>query len=138
MRTASHLLAFRDWIAERAAARTDRRVVNATGAGVLMGTHILQQSATSTLASSRALDAAAIGVALRQAHARGVAPGALSPLLASATSVVAGADDAIVARWRTFTGDTIPADAIRGALASTEQRAWALGANAFRQLLEAS
>jgi hypothetical protein len=138
VRTASHLLAFRDWVAERASARTDRRIVNATGAGLLMGRHIHQQSATSTLASSPALDSAAIAVALRQAHARGVAPGALSPLLASATSVVAGADEATVARWRAFTEDTIPADAIRAALASTEQRAWVLGANAFRQLLEAS
>jgi hypothetical protein len=42
--TAPHLIEFRNWIAARAAEASDRRTVNATGAGILCGTHIEQST----------------------------------------------------------------------------------------------
>jgi hypothetical protein len=41
--SAEHLLAFRDWIREVAAAHAEVRFANATDAGVLHGSHIIQQ-----------------------------------------------------------------------------------------------
>lgn len=138
VRTAPHLLSFRDWIVERAIERTDRVFVNATGAGLLTGGPIRQGSAVRTLHPTPAFEPDAIARALRTAHAAGLTPNAVSPLLASATSVVAGADEALIQRWRTFTDGTVSRDAIRAALASPEQQAWALGASAYRRLMEAS
>jgi hypothetical protein len=138
VRTAPHLVAFRDWIVERATERTDRRFVNATGAGLLAGGPIRQQSACATLGRLPAIPAETIARDLRTAHAAGTTPGVLTPLFAAATAVVAGADEGLVQRWRTFTDDTVSRDAIRAALASREQQAWALGASAYRRLMEAS
>jgi hypothetical protein len=138
VKTAPHLLAFRDWIVERAIERTDRVFINATGAGLLAGGPIRQWSAVRTLQPKPVFAPDAIARDLRAAHAAGITPNAISPLLAAATSVVAGADEAVIRRWRTFTDETVSRDAIRAALASPEQHAWALGASAYRRLMEAS
>jgi hypothetical protein len=138
VRTAPHLVAFRDWIVERAIERTETVFINATGAGLLAGGPIRQWSAVRTLYPKPVFAPGAIARELRAAHAAGITPHAVSPLLAAATSVVAGADEALIRRWRTFTDGTVSRDAIRAALASNEQQAWALGASAYRRLTEAS
>lgn len=43
-RTAPHLVSFKDWIAEQALALAPLRIVNTTGAGILVGSHIEQRS----------------------------------------------------------------------------------------------
>jgi hypothetical protein len=140
-RTAPHLLAFRDWIAERAAVRVDRTIVNGTGAGLLMGPAIQQAVASSPLWSRPGIDRDLINETLRQAHGGGANLSTLSHLFAAATSIVAGppADrDPLIERWRAFADGTVTSEAIRAVLASPEQRSWALGAAAYRQLMEAS
>jgi hypothetical protein len=137
-RTAPHLLAFRDWILERAGRRTDRTVVNATGAGVLAGPSIRQQSAGDTLRAAPTLDADWTTRAFRSAHASGLVPGALAAVLASATGLISGTNDPLIERWRTFTDGLVSRDAVRVALTSPEQQAWALGLMAYQALMEAS
>src|SRR5205823_2866428 len=68
VRTAPHLLSFRDWIVERAGAFPGRRIVNATGAGLLSGRCIEQQRASAVLAHAPALDRKWIHQQVRTAH----------------------------------------------------------------------
>jgi hypothetical protein len=141
VRTAPHLIAFRDWMAERAAARPDRSIVNGTGAGILAGAAIKQQVSSAPLWKLPKLDHATLTQSLADAHAAGVRTDALTPIFASATSIIAGPlgdHDPLVQRWLAFTDHTITGDAIRAVMASPEQQAWAMGAAAYRRLMEAS
>ena len=141
VRTAPHLLAFRDWIAERAAARSDRTIVNGTGAGLLRGAAIQQAVASAPLWTRPPIHHDEITSTLRQAHGGGADRSTLSHIFAAATSIAAGPlgdRDPLVERWRAFADGTVSGDAIRAVLASSGQQAWALGAAAYRQLMEAS
>jgi hypothetical protein len=121
-------VAFRDWVAERAAARPDRIVVNATGAGLLAGPAIRQQSPSAALAGTTRLEPEQI-----RRHLRGLHRGPQHDLmltLASITSLLAGHDATTIDRWIAFTNGALSRDAIRVALTSPEQRAWSLGCDA--------
>lgn len=51
VRTAPHLVAFRDWLATESAAATGRRIVNATGHGILHGPGIAQSTISAELSN---------------------------------------------------------------------------------------
>jgi hypothetical protein len=55
--TSPHLVEFRNWIASRAAEASDRRTVNATGAGILLGSHIEQSTIDDVLEAHPPCDA---------------------------------------------------------------------------------
>jgi hypothetical protein len=131
--TSSHLLAFRDWVRERATARPDRVIVNATGAGLLTGPAIRQASIASTLGPARIIDRAAVTRRLRERHSAPAVDHAA--LWAEVSSVVAGLDPALLERWQVFTSGTVSGDAMRAALASPEQQAFAIGAQLRRRLV---
>lgn len=56
--TSPHLLEFRNWLVAQARTEPAGRVVNATGAGILMGPGIMQADLASTLADAPEVDAA--------------------------------------------------------------------------------
>lgn len=57
--TAPHLVAFRDWIVEQTAARDQLRIVNTTGAGILVASHVEQLSLAELAAGWPQVDARA-------------------------------------------------------------------------------
>lgn len=122
VRTASHLVAFRDWMRTRAAAAAPVRVVNATGAGILHGPTIRQASAAATLAAHPPLDLEAIQARLAGAHRPLRDPSALFAQI----SAFADRDWRWPAEWTTA-DPTAGAEHFRAALAGPEYVAWQLG-----------
>jgi SAM-dependent methyltransferase len=102
--TAPRFVQFRDWIVSRARV-TDRRIVNATGAGVLMGPRIVQASLTSLFRSTpRTVPAEDVQSALRAAWATGEAGRASELERVAAAAATPGRDT--VDAWVAFGGDT--------------------------------
>jgi hypothetical protein len=64
--TAPHLVEFRNWIAARATEASDRRTVNATGAGILSGANIEQSTLDAVLGAHPPCDEDIRGVLERQ------------------------------------------------------------------------
>jgi hypothetical protein len=126
-RTAAHLVAFRDWIVERAATCGDRRVVNATGAGLLHGSAIEQGSLGSVLgraATALPLDLDALHRRLRTAHAS--ACGDLRRVLKGVDEILAAPAHPQRNAWAAFTEGIVPGGAVDVALRSPEHTAWSL------------
>jgi hypothetical protein len=124
-RTARHLVAFRDWIVERAGSISDRRIVNATGAGLLAGDHITQQSVALTLARSPVIDRPALHSLVR--GARQIKPERLPHLLRAVDQLV---NDRAAQGWEQWRGIDLHRRAIEGALRSPEYIGWRLGREA--------
>ncbi len=114
IRTASHLLSFRNWLLDQAAA-TDRRCINATGGGVLFGQAVEQARLDDVLRDRPPVPD--LQERIRAAYRRGRRPHGLTAqavrTLADGTSP--GAPE-ILARWRGFTLDTVSDDQIAAAL----------------------
>ena len=126
-RTAPHLVSFRDWIAQRAGKHPERRIVNATGAGILAGAGIVQRTAGHTLWRSSPLDRAAVHARVREAHSSTVGdPRRLFEAIAETTAEV-GDLHRHLARWMDFTNSSVDARAILAALRTPELNAWTLG-----------
>jgi hypothetical protein len=122
-RTARHLLSFRDWMVERSAA-SGRRVVNATGAGLLFGGDIAQATVSDTLGASAAIPRELLHETIRAAH--GSARGNIGTLLAGVDRVLDGSGDTTRDAWMRATDNTVTSAAIRSALRSSEHLAWSL------------
>jgi hypothetical protein len=125
VRTTPHLLAFRDWIAARASRCAPRRIVNATGAGTLVGAGIAQRSATGILTPSPPIDRVAIQTALRGAHAS--SRGDAGRLFATIAGLIEPGAAPLPEAWRAFTGHTVGDAHLAAALRSHEYRAWRQG-----------
>ncbi len=114
--TTPALLAFRDWLTEQCARRTDRRFINATGAGVLLGPHLEQASLITAIPLAvPPFDAFATLACARKATPRG---GGRVPAAARtmATSIGAGEPVHQVDVWRQFAAGTVSPDDLRAAL----------------------
>ncbi|MGE3276414.1 MAG: 6-hydroxymethylpterin diphosphokinase MptE-like protein [Vicinamibacterales bacterium] len=115
VRTAPHLLAFRDWIVEQSVRFPDRTFVNTSRDGVLVGGRVRQDTV------------AAVTRRLNPCRPLAVPPALCSP--ASSTTVdrvrdaaialvtVPGALEAAAAPWREFTGSAVSAADLKSALA---------------------
>jgi len=120
--TASHLVAFRDWMVGRADRARPTRIVNATGAGILHGAPVRQGTAAGTLAGHAPLDLDEVQA--RLAHAHRPSPG---------SRVLFEHIEALEARqWRWSDSSGSPEAetdraAIAAALDSPEYEAWRLG-----------
>lgn len=103
-RTAPHLRAFRDWITTEAARAVGRTVINATGAGMLVGDAIRQQPLADALAGAAPLAPAVRATIVALGRGRGATDAAALP---------APPPD-VVQTWMAFGG--VSADAVRAAL----------------------
>jgi SAM-dependent methyltransferase len=112
-RSSATLVAFRDWLVAESGATAPRRVVNATGSGVLHGSGIIQADLASTL---------------RRLPPAPITPGAAHAAPLSHATAVAGlaravwaharvAPPAPFARWRSFTGGRCSSADAAGAIA---------------------
>ena len=100
VRTAPHLISFRDWIVDRTCGQRDRRFVNATGAGLLAGPAIEQQAASSTLAGAESLDRALLHQVIQAAHRS--RHRSLGTLLEARHDPAGRGDQAAVQSWLEF------------------------------------
>jgi hypothetical protein len=110
--TTPALVSFRDWLVARVQ-RSGRRVINATGAGILVGSGVEQGWIEAALA--RAIDVPAVAACAR--------PRANAPLRDLAThlhetraAVASGASTPLLARWAEFSGDGFDAAALGAAI----------------------
>jgi len=124
VRTAPHLVSFRDWLRGRAAEPAAPRLVNATGAGILSGPRIEQSLACEALRSSPVLDPRVFDDAIGRAHRS--ARGDTGRLLSRVDRVLAGGEPDTIAAWQAFAGQAAPMAAIHRMLESPEYLAWQL------------
>jgi hypothetical protein len=107
------LTAFRDWLAAHAA-RSGRRVINATGAGMFFGAGIEQMALTNALPSRRDIAPVSAAGAAR--------PGAIRPYDLAAqfrkisSRLTSRTPDPVVDRWTAFCGGTLDVVAAVAAL----------------------
>jgi hypothetical protein len=99
--TAPHLIAFRDWLAEQAAL-CGRRVVNATGGGILNGRGVEWMPLDRALATGRPVDPASLEHRIADAHraAAGRRAEQAAALQQGASRPAARAE--ALSRWRTL------------------------------------
>jgi hypothetical protein len=100
VRTAAHLLAFRNWLAEQTVRESHRRFINATGAGILSGRAIEQRSLDSVVEAFDRVTKDPRDV-VRACYRPAPAPSlctAIDALLSGASA----ADDDPVATWQQF------------------------------------
>ncbi|MEZ5284148.1 MAG: 6-hydroxymethylpterin diphosphokinase MptE-like protein [Vicinamibacterales bacterium] len=121
-RTASHLVAFRDWMRERAKRAPAVRVINATGAGILRGATFRQSSGIAALAQHPPLDLDAVQARLAAAHGRPAATATLFDRI----DALAQSGWSLPGDWRLDDAAAAP-EALRRALESPEYAAWRLG-----------
>ncbi len=107
------LVSFRDWLVARAE-RSGRRVVNATGGGILAGRGVEQGTIAQVL--TRTFDVPAPGTFARRFE--DPRPTRLAARLREARGFVAteSVTHALAARWREFAGDGFEPSAVAGAL----------------------
>lgn len=122
VRTAAHLVAFRDWLRSRAERAAPVRVINATGSGLLHGSPIQQASAATTLSAHPPLDLDAVQAHLAEAHRPSATAGALFERIAALEQASWPLPD----DWM-VQDPASSAAALRAALTGPEYAAWQLG-----------
>lgn len=128
VRTAPHLVAFRNWLTDRIAAQRATRVINATGAGLLAGAGIEQDRLCQTLGHAEPIDRGLVQRVIRSAHQTGT--GDLARLLDHVTALLSGPREDTFAQWTQFAAGTVGHLAIEAALRSSEYSAWMLARHA--------
>ena len=114
VRTAPHLLAFRHWLLEQMAATPGRRFINATGAGVLYGDNVAQLSLREALPTGSVGDGCRTRIRDLYAQQRPVDLSHATAALSDALTDGRAGD--LVARWVSFSADTVSANDILEAL----------------------
>jgi hypothetical protein len=125
VRTTAHLTAFRDWIVERLIACPSRRVVNATGAGVLHGPRVQHARLPDLLADAVSIDGDALVARLQNAHR--ASSGDLGRLLDGMSAVLADPAHDARGHWMSFAGATLTDAAVDAVLRSPDHEAWEIG-----------
>ena len=116
--TTPALLAFRDWLVSRAAA-SGRRVVNATGAGLLMGNGIEQVVLDDVSMADTPVPRVSEILAGPRPHDD---PSTMRAHVVAAHAAIAGGHDTdVLASWRRFTGHAWDPSEVSGALAAALQ-----------------
>jgi 2-polyprenyl-3-methyl-5-hydroxy-6-metoxy-1,4-benzoquinol methylase len=113
--TAPRFIQFRDWLVARADAAGDRRIVNATGGGILYGGRIDQSDLTTVLAQHPPVDEASpISGRLAQAWHKGIAQGVEAGVRRGLDRVLQRHDKPHdqLAAWADFGKDTVTLDEI--------------------------
>jgi hypothetical protein len=103
VRTAPHLVAFRDWLAARMQQEPDRRFINATGAGILhAGASLAQPEDIPGLVPAVTTDCAAL---VRGCHRPRPAGAVLEAAAAVVRDTRDGRPPAVIAEWEAFAPD---------------------------------
>jgi hypothetical protein len=123
-RTASHLVAFRDWLVDQSSAQTDRRIVNATEAGLLHGGRLEQASLPEAVGGRLAIDREDLHRAIRAAHVAG--RGNLVRVLMGIDDVLKTGSHPERVAWNAFCEGTVPDTAVDLALKTPDYTAWRL------------
>lgn len=123
VRTAPHLVAFRDWLLERARRATSVQVFNATRGGILHGPGVDVAPASTVLSASAPLDFAAFDTQVRAVHQPSDRRAALFAHIAALGAI---ARPAPLAAWRSGTSTTLSDRELMAPLAGPEFSAWAL------------
>lgn len=113
-RTTDALTSFRDWILAQGA-RSGRRVVNATGAGILLGAGIEQASLRDVLSQQVSI-APVSTFARRWSSVRPTAMAARVRDVRAMLSSGSGSTAPLLAQWRQFSGDGFDAAVVGAAL----------------------
>jgi hypothetical protein len=131
VRTAPHLIAFRNWIRERIDATSGVRFFNATPGGILHHPKIELASFADVLADAPSIDGRSLEMHVRGRHrARTGSSEGLARLFSAVDDMLtneAGFRDDVRKEWLEFAGGSIRADAILSVLRSREFLAWRLG-----------
>jgi hypothetical protein len=125
VRTAAHLMAFRDWMVERMGTFRSRRFVNATGAGLLDGPDIRHARLPELLATAAPFDSDALTARLQHAHH--ASAGDLGRLLDAVSAVLADPAHEARPQWTSFAGSTLTDRAVDAVLRSPDYEAWTIG-----------
>jgi hypothetical protein len=123
-RTASHLVAFRDWLVDQSSAHTNRTIINATEAGLLCGGRIQQQSLWEAVAGRLAIDREDLHRTVRAAHL--ASRGNVARVFIGIDDVLNSASHPERRAWTTFSDGTVPDAAIDLALKTSDYTAWTL------------
>jgi len=134
VRTAPHLVSFRDWLVDRVQARPDCRFINGTGAGLLVGPGLVQQNIVHALADCPLIDKAGLHAEVRTRHLQSRRE--LVHLLAATTMLLTGGDDEVIDQWLTFADGSLNRAAIEASLRCPEFLGWT-AALAFSAALRA-
>jgi hypothetical protein len=121
-RTASHLVAVRDWLVEQSAG-VGRRVINVSGRGIFMGPSIEQLTVEDGLRICASSTPRNLAQVLRSRHALARArPAPLREAVSALLDTVPAFGEALpdpLSDWQAFSSDTVTPEAIVGALADT-------------------
>jgi hypothetical protein len=110
--TTPALVSFRDWLVARVQ-RSGRRVINATGAGILAGSGIEQGSIDAAL--TRAIDVPAVAACARP-RAQVRLPDLTMHLHETRAAMAGGTSTPLLARWAEFSGDGFDPAALGAAI----------------------
>lgn len=127
VRTAPHLIAFRDWLLGRARRATPVQVFNGTRGGILHGPGVTVAHASTVLSASAPLDFAAFDRRVRAAHEP---VDRRADLFTHIAALGAIARPAPLAAWRAGTSTTLSDRELMAPLAGPEFSAWALARQA--------
>jgi hypothetical protein len=131
VRTAPHLIAFRNWMRERIEAAAGVRFFNVTPGGILHHPKIELASFADVLADAPPIDSRSLEIHVRaRQRARTGSSEGLARLFSAVEDLLAhedGVRDDIRREWLEFAGGSIRAEAILSVLRSREYLAWTLG-----------
>ncbi len=124
VRTAAHLVSFRDWMCRQIESATGTRFVNATAGGILHHAFIEQSTLPAALGRMPALDSKGLDARIRSLHR--ATPRTSAALFAAAERLAGSAAqlEPPLADWAEFTSHTIRPETFIGALRSHEYEAW--------------
>lgn len=128
VRTAPHLVSFRNYLRQQIEAASHVRFMNVTPGGILHHRFVEQCTAEEAIGVAPVLDHDAINAALRARHRQSAA--AIAPLFRGIDSLLAESRNGVapaVEAWSQFVGPSVRPDTFLAALRSHQYDAWSRG-----------
>lgn len=113
---------FRDWIVRRSTDEHGRRILNATGGGILHGGAIVQTSWQDLRFELTGVDRAETAERFTKAWTRGLAPGAVVRQLEERLRGLPDGEAELLGAWLAFGGDTVNRDDLIACLSTVQAR----------------
>lgn len=128
VRTAPHLVSFRNYLRQQFEAASHVRFMNVTPGGILHHRFVEQCTPEEAIGVAPVLDHEAIGAELRTRHRRSA--GTVTPLFRGIDGLLAQSREVVrppLDAWSQFVGPTVRPDVFMAALRSHEYDAWSRG-----------